>query len=399
MIWIPFWALWIRRHLASDFELTLVDAVFWIGMLALQLPAGVLSDEYSRKWTLFAGESFRFVGLLGYALGTTFIEYAAANVLWAVGIVFLVSSDSSFLYDTLAEFGREADFPTIKGRATLLDLLANATGSFLGGYVVAAVGGRLDIVLALGAGIDIVGGAVTLFFTEPKFARPREAGGIEQIRDGYRVVRRAQGLALIILFEVVITTTISAFAIFRSIYYNRLGWPDSDLGVLWAAFLTVGGLASAASGWAARRLGEARSMAVLTVLVGLPLIGVFVARNATQWVVLLQMPLYVAWGLQTPLIASFLNRRVDAAQRATVLSMAAFASVIAILIVEPLAGWLSSVTDIYTIGLALGVGQLVPGAWIVARWRARQPAFVPALAPTRLPFRSRIVERLTRLRP
>ena len=398
-IWIPFWSLWIRRHLGSDFELTLVDVVFWVGMLLFQLPAGVISDKYSRKWTLFAGEAFRFLGLLGYALGTSFLEYAVANVLWAVGIVFLVSSDSSFLYDTLAEFGREAEFPAVKGRATLLDLFANATGSFLGGYVVAVAGGRLDLVLAVGAAVDIAGGLVILGFREPRSGRAREVGGVQQIRDGYRVVRRTPGLALIILFEVVITTTISSFAIFRSIYYSRLGFPDSQLGLLWAGFLSVGGISAAASGWAARRLGEERSMALLTVLVGLPLVGVYAARDASPWVVLLQGPLYVAWGLQTPLIASFINRRIDAAQRATVLSMAAFVSVLALLFAEPLVGWLTSVADLYAIGLALGVAQLVPGTWIVHRWLTSQPRFVPAPVPVPLPFRSRIVERLTRLRP
>jgi len=44
-LWIPFWTLWIRGNLASDFEFTLVDVAFWLGMLASQLPVRVLADR------------------------------------------------------------------------------------------------------------------------------------------------------------------------------------------------------------------------------------------------------------------------------------------------------------------------------------------------------------------
>jgi len=398
-IWIPFWTLWLRRHLASDFELTLVDVVFWATMLVLQLPAGVLSDKYSRKWSLFAGEAFKFGGLLGYALGTTFLGYAIANVLWAVGIVFIVSSDSSFLYDTLAEFGAQDRFAAVKGRATLLDLVASAVASLVGGIIVAALGGRLDLVIAIGAAIGMAGGAITVLFREPRFARPRERRGVEQVREGYRAVRTSPGLALVILFQVVLTTVFVSFGILRALYYNRIGVPDAQLGLVWAAMLGIAGVAAATSGWVARRLGEARSMAMMTVLVGLPLLGIFLARDVSPWAVLLQIPMYVAFGLQTPLIATFLNRRVDAARRATVLALAAAAGVIGVLIAEPSIGWLSTATDIYAVGLALGLVTLICGAAIVARWRAVHPAFIPGPAPVGPTLWTRVTERFARFRP
>src|SRR6266480_1205950 len=45
-IWIPFWALWIRGNLASDFEFTLVDVAFWVGLLVFQLPR---SEEHTSE--------------------------------------------------------------------------------------------------------------------------------------------------------------------------------------------------------------------------------------------------------------------------------------------------------------------------------------------------------------
>src|SRR6266566_9681316 len=70
-IWIPFWTLWIRGNLGSDFGFTLVDVAFWLGMLASQLPVGVLADRIGRRRTIVLSETIRSAGILGYGLGVT----------------------------------------------------------------------------------------------------------------------------------------------------------------------------------------------------------------------------------------------------------------------------------------------------------------------------------------
>lgn len=398
LIWIPYWTLWLRRHLASDFELTLVDVFFWSVVLVLQVPAGVISDKYSRKWSLFLGEACKFLGLIGYALGTSFAEYSVANVVWAVGIVFLVSTESSFLYDTLAEFGAQERFAAVKGRATLLDFGASAAGSLAGGFALPVLGDRLDLVILLGAFLGMAGGSVTLLFREPRFARPRERAGLEQVREGYRAVQATPGLALLLLFNVVLGTTFTGFSILRAVYYSRIGVPDAWIGPAWAVLLTTGGIAAASAERVARRLGEARSMALLTALIGLPFLGVFVARDASPWVVLIQAPAYVGFGLSTPLLGAFINRRVTAAQRATVASLGATVQTMAVLLAEPFSGWLSTSTEIYAVGLAMGGSLLVLGGAIVVRWLARHPPFVPGPAPVGPSWWSRMMERFSRFR-
>src|SRR5213083_3700827 len=83
-IWIPFWALWIRAHLASDFEFTLVDVAFWIGLLVFQLPVGVIADRIPRRRAIIVSELFRSAGTLGYAIGATVCGYVGGNVVWSV---------------------------------------------------------------------------------------------------------------------------------------------------------------------------------------------------------------------------------------------------------------------------------------------------------------------------
>src|SRR2546422_10821679 len=74
-IWIPFWALWTRGNLSSDFEFTLVDVAFWVGLLVFQLPVGVVADRTPRRRTIVLSELFRSAGILGYGISATFWGY------------------------------------------------------------------------------------------------------------------------------------------------------------------------------------------------------------------------------------------------------------------------------------------------------------------------------------
>src|SRR5206468_12011790 len=85
--------------------------------------------------------------------------------------------------------------------------------------------------------------------------------------------------------------------------------------------------------------------------------------------VLFQVPIYVVWSLQPALTTAYLNRRLEPGQRATVLSMGAFAYTLALVILEPTAGLLTTATVLLNLWLFLGVPTSLPCASILARWR------------------------------
>src|SRR2546430_8739087 len=98
-IWIHFWTLWIRANLGSDFEFTLVDVAFWIGLLVFQLHVGVIADRTGRKRTILLSELFRSAGIVGYGLATSFAGFVVANVVWSLGAPSSIGT-SSYLYET-----------------------------------------------------------------------------------------------------------------------------------------------------------------------------------------------------------------------------------------------------------------------------------------------------------
>jgi len=402
-IWIPFWALWIRGNLASDFEFTLVDVAFWLGLLVFQLPVGVLADRYGRRRTIVLSELFRSAGILGYGLATTFPAYVVANVVWSLGAAFSIGT-SSYLYESLLEAKQESEFPRYIGRNTMIQLLSNAAGSLVGGIFVQAVQ-DLRLTLIVGSALNLVAVAIALTFVEPKVDRTTEPTYTEQLRQGLRIVRRREGVALLIGLEVFLGVTLYAMAIFRPLYLRFLGLSDAEIALAISGFLVVAALWSAFAGSISRILGEFGTIALLVFMASAAFLGMY-GLGQFPGAVLLQVPIYVVWSLQPALVTAFLNRRLEPGQRATVLSMGAFAYTLGIVIVEPLAGLLTTTTGLLNLGLFLGVVAFFPCAYILARWRmtvAPWPSVNPI--PSRLVGGGRVsrfhrlFERMSRLRP
>src|SRR3989475_255541 len=321
-IWIPFWALWIRGHLSSDFDFTLVDVAFWIGLLVFQLPVGVVADRTPRRRTIVLSELFRSAGILGYGLSATFWGYVAANVVWSLGAAFSIGP-SAYLYEVLLEAGHETEFPRYIGRVTMIQLLSNAAGAFVGGVFVGVVG-DLRLTLLVGAILNLGAVGVAVTFREPKVERTPESTYVEQLVQGLRVVRRREGVALLIGVEVFLGVTLYVMAVFRPLYLQALGLSESAIAISISGFLLVAAIWSAFAGTITRVLGEFGTLALLVLMASAAFFGMYGAGQFPG-AALLQVPLYIVWSLQPALTTAFLNRRLEPGPRATVLSMGAFA--------------------------------------------------------------------------
>lgn len=376
-IWIPFWALWMRAHVGSDFEFTLADVAFWVGLLIFQLPVGVLADRLGRKWTIVLSESFRTAGILGYGLGINLLGYVAANIIWSIGGAFSIGT-SAYLYETLMEARHETEFPRYIGWNTFVQLGSNAAASLVGGVLVSMTGSYQQTLL-LGALINLAAVGTALTFVNPSVARTVEPTAVRQLVQGFRIVRRREGVALLIGMQVFLGVTLYLMAAFRPLYLDFIGVAPGNIGVAISAFLVLAAIVSAFTGRISDRLGELGTLGLLALLGAGAFFGLWVAGQRFAAIVL-QIPVYVMWSLEPAIISAYLNRRLEPGQRATVLSMGSFAYTLGLVIAEPLAGLMTTATSILGLGLFLGLLCAIPSAYILARWRATVAPW-PAITP------------------
>lgn len=170
LFWQATWFLFLQSELSAS-EAILLYAIYDIATTALEVPSGYMSDRLGRRRTLI------FSAVAGLLAGGLFVfggglwAFAFAQVAMGAHIAFASGTDTSFLYESLIEEGREVEVETMEVRAWRFGFAALAFSAVSGGAL-ALMGMRLPF--AANALAFVVLLAITLRLAEPqrKTGRP-----------------------------------------------------------------------------------------------------------------------------------------------------------------------------------------------------------------------------------
>ncbi|UCE80279.1 MAG: MFS transporter [Methanobacteriota archaeon] len=339
-LWMPFWMLWAYENLGDLYLIAVVDAWFWGTMIAFQIPAGLFGDRFGRRAALFLGEILFAVGVLAFGLSTEFWQYVASNIVWALGVCFIVSGDTPFVYDTLLELNRAKEFTQIMLTATVVMYFMNAVACAVAGVIV-EVTGRLEVTLIVAALIAIVGSFTAFLLQEPKVDRSKMLSMKAHFGFGLRTIVKSRAIMILILFQMVLGIGVYVMAMFRSIYMNE----DLDLtflwiGILFSTFLLVAAIVILSARRIENVLGEKYSLVFLYVAVLSTFLVVFLVRSPIA--IVMQYLMYVVAGIQGPIVNGYLNKRVDSEHRSTIMAIAVFTFTALLVVVEIGIGFVAS---------------------------------------------------------
>jgi MFS family permease len=367
-LWIPFWTLWANRYLDSLFLLTIVDAAFWSTMICFQLPAGLLGDKYGRKLMLFIGEAMFAAGVLAFGLSTEFWQFLASNILWAIGVCFIVSGDTPFLYDTLLELKRSGEFIGVMAKAWAVMAVMNAAACVTGGVIVQYIlPDRLDLTLIISAFVGLTGSFTVLLLKEPKVDRTKFGSFKIQLTVGWNHVKKSRAIIVLIAFQIVIEIALYVMAVFRSVYMNDdLNLNYFYIGLFIGAFTIVGGVVATQAGKIERRLGEKSSLLFLLLSIVGSFGIVFLVKSPAA--IVIQFMIYSVSILVGPITSGYINQRVDSQHRSTVVSIGTLLFTIVLAPVEMGFGFLATAWGTRESLLILALSILPIGFYLLTIW-------------------------------
>jgi MFS family permease len=309
-------------------------------MILFQIPAGLLGDRYGRKAMLFIGEVLFAAGLLTFGLSTEFWQYLVSNVVWALGVCFIVSGDSPFVYDTLLELGRAKDYTMVMGKANAIMALVNAAACIFGGVIVENTG-HAEYTLIIAAFVATLGSFTVIQLREPRVERKMTETYRAHLRTGLRIVLSTKAILIIILFQIVVEIGIYVMAVFRPVYlYTYLSLGYLQIGIFYASFLLVGAMATWNSGRIERTLREKWSLAFMYTAMFGSFVIVFLVQSVAA--VSTQYLIYIVSGIQGPILFGYINKRVDSAHRSTVIAIATFMFTFILTAVEVASGYIAT---------------------------------------------------------
>jgi MFS family permease len=309
----------------SPSQLVLIGVAQGLTALVFEVPAGVVADTLSRKWSLVVSHVLMGSAMIATGLVTDFGPLVATQMLWGLSWTFASGADVAWITDELDDAARISVVLMRWGRAQL-------TGAAAGIVCVGALATLLErstaMVLA-GAAMLLLGLYVVLRFREQRFvptsARRWSASWSILVR-GSTLVRRSR--AILLMFAA--TFLVNGAAASGRLHALRLvdiGLPSDP--VVW---LSVLGVLTLLVGAAALRVVESHIDGGGTALRGYVVacaagaVGLVVLAGAPEAVSGSAAVLLVA-GIAVPLTRTlgtiWVNRETSSDVRATVHSLLA----------------------------------------------------------------------------
>jgi MFS family permease len=330
-------------------HLALLNVVWAVVIVCLEVPSGALADRFGRK-RLVQAAGFLMVmeiALIAFVpLGNTtlvFYAFLLNRTLSGMAEAFASGADEALAYDSLLERNLAADWPRVieslmrwQALGFIVAMLVGAAvydPDFItrlvewgGGHWVfqKAVTLRFPIYLTLGSAIGCF--LATLRMKEPSQTTHASLASkgepkvstLALVRSAWHWILQTPFVLVLILAGLLHDSILRMFITLMSQYYRLIGLPDASFGVIGAGLAVLGFFIP---GWA-RRLAHGKTPRfnfwLLALLTGLGLGGTALALPLAG--VVFVIVLRVVMGFLNFFMSHYLNQRVDSNHRATVLS-------------------------------------------------------------------------------
>ena len=364
-LWLPIWVIYLNETRGLSLtEITLLDVPFWLLLIILEIPTGIVADRWGRKISLCYGAFINAVAVLVFGLAGNIAILFVSYSVWAVAWTLFSGADSAFVYDSLKAAGRREEYQKIWGRIHSISLIAHVLGLVLGSFVAAATNLWFPIVIS--AGLMLIAWMVSLTFKEP----PREEAPTsyrETILNAVNVVRSKPPVYTMMLFAGFVMAIAVSFSILAQPYLRSHGIGIDVIGFLQVPGQLVGIFAALFAYRLVGIIGVGRTMLLLPVVVLVAAIGLGSVDHIAAFAF---YPLTgLVFAMSFPVLSTYFNDRIPSASRATVLSIYQLTFSLFVAFFEPILGWIADTRDFPTAYLVAAIILAVGTPVLYIFWR------------------------------
>jgi MFS family permease len=352
MLIMPIVVLFYQDNGLGMQEVFILQAIYSISIVALEIPSGYFADALGRKNTLIIGSILGFLGYLVYSFSFGFWGFLIAEVVLGFGQSMISGADSAILYDTLLLHKRENDYMKHEGRMISAGNFAEALAGIAGGLL-AAISLRYPYYFQTLIAFTAIPAALTL--VEPKIHGIELKVSMSKI---IGVVRYAlidnSRLRWNILYSSFVGASTLTMAWFVQPWFIGINLPVSLFGVLWTALNLSVGITALFAYRIEKYLGVRTTVMGFTITLALGFFGAAIFQNYFGLVFLFLF--YLARGVATPVLKDYINRITSSDVRATILSIRNFVIRIIFALWGPFYGWY---TDAISLKGAITIAGIV----------------------------------------
>ena len=225
---------WQSRGLSLT-QIMLLESIYSLGVVALELPTGAFADYIGKRISLILGSLFFTVGLCLYGISIHFWHFVIGELIVAIGMALISGTDRAFIHETLRELNREKEYKKIEGKAQGIGRVAQVIGNLFGGMIGSI---SLSLTLIITGISTLIGSFVGISFTKTTKELPREeeTNYLGIIKESLKIVHNNRRLLWLILFFSSFNALIWSINWFAQPYLQKLNVPIVYFGIIFAAF-------------------------------------------------------------------------------------------------------------------------------------------------------------------
>jgi len=265
MLFMPIVVLFYKDNGLEMRHIFILQAIYSVSIVTLEIPSGYLADAMGRKITLVLGVILGFFGFLTYSFSYGFIGFLIAEIILGLGQSLISGADSAMLYDSLLEIGKKDRYIKFEGRMVSIGNFAEAIAGILGGLL-ATLSFRYPYYAQ--TIVALCGIPAALLLVEPirhkKLVKMKFTDILKIVKyslhDNYE-------LKWNIIFSSVIGASTLTMAWFVQPYFELVLLPVSLFGVLWTILNLTVGFSAMIAHKVEMKLKQIKTMILITALI------------------------------------------------------------------------------------------------------------------------------------
>jgi len=352
MLTMPIVVLFYKDNGLDMSQVFILQAIYSISIVALEIPSGYFADVLGRKNSIIAGSILGFMGFFIYSLSHGFIGFMFAEIILGFGQSMISGADSALLYDTLIDNRKEKDYLKYEGGMTSMGNFAEAFAGILGGLL-AGLSFRYPYYVQTVVAFIAIPAAFSLL--EPKISQIklelRWNDIVETVK--YSLIKNHR-LRWNIIYSSVVGSSTLAMAWFVQPWFIRAHLPVSMFGVTWTLLNLSVGITAFYAYKIELKLGRITTTAGFTIIFAIGFISI--GWITSLWGLICILMFYLARGVATPILKDNINRITPSNMRATILSVRNFIIRVLFALLAPIYGWS---IDMLSLSAALTIAGLV----------------------------------------
>ncbi|MFX0119559.1 MAG: MFS transporter [Promethearchaeota archaeon] len=315
--------VWLEAGLAFH-EILLLQGLFVLPTLILEVPSGSIADYWSRK-----GCSVFYYVLFGtalgiYAIGDNFFVFALAEMLAGTAVAFQTGSETALIYDSLLS-SKDADvnssFGNLVSKRMTIMFLGGALGALLGGFIGTISVIQMPLIIAA------LGHLTFAFFvfwgyTEPPRLKAKSPHAA--IKQALGSLRHQTELKAILIFSFggIVFSRIGFWAV-QHIMVEEFLVTSLGMGFVLTGFNVCAAMSSIVIRSHVNKLSNLWAFLVILVIEG-SYFFVLVQVPDLLGILIMSLMAQVTRGIRTPIIQALLQQRLRSDERATFISLISF---------------------------------------------------------------------------